>query len=34
MELRGRRERKREWQSINNIVKHHICASRGYKDVY
>jgi hypothetical protein len=31
---RGRRERKREWQSISDIVKHHICAGGGHKDVY
>jgi hypothetical protein len=31
---RGRRERKRERQSISNIIKHHTCAGRRYKDVY
>jgi aerobic-type carbon monoxide dehydrogenase small subunit (CoxS/CutS family) len=30
---RGRREKKREQQSISNIVKHNICEGRGYKDV-
>jgi hypothetical protein len=28
----GRRERKKE--SINNIIKHNICESRGHKNVY
>jgi hypothetical protein len=30
----GRREWKREWESINSIEIHYICAGRGYKDVY
>jgi hypothetical protein len=30
----GKRERKREWWSIGNTVKHNICESRGHKDVY
>jgi cytochrome oxidase assembly protein ShyY1 len=28
------RERKREWQAINNITKHNICVGLGYKHVY
>jgi hypothetical protein len=30
----GRRERKREWLSISNIIKHKIFEGRGCKDVY
>jgi hypothetical protein len=32
--IQGKRERKKEWYSINNTVKHKICKGRGYKDVY
>jgi hypothetical protein len=30
----GRRERKRERQSINNIIKHNICEGTGNNGVY
>jgi hypothetical protein len=30
----GRRERRGELQSINNIVKQNIFENRGYKDMY
>jgi hypothetical protein len=30
---REKRESKREWQSISNIIKHNICEGGGYKDV-
>jgi hypothetical protein len=30
----GMRERKREWQTINNIIKHNIRVGLGYKHVY
>jgi hypothetical protein len=30
----GRRDRKREWQSISSVVKHHICEGGGGNDVY
>jgi hypothetical protein len=30
----GKKERKREWQSISNIIKHNLCEGRGYKDMY
>jgi hypothetical protein len=30
----GKRERKREWQSINNIVMCNICEGGGYKGMY
>jgi hypothetical protein len=29
-----RRERKKEPQSISNIIKHNNCDGRGYKDEY
>jgi hypothetical protein len=31
---RGKRERKRKWYSISNIIKHNIYEGRGYKDMY
>jgi hypothetical protein len=30
--IQGRRERKRERYSINNIVKHNSCGGRGYNE--
>jgi hypothetical protein len=30
----GKRERKREWQSISNVIKHNICEGGGYEGVY